>query len=251
MANRDEEAENALKLLFCAFFGLSVAAYLLSDVSGDHNCLRSYAEETIAGGMLGTFAIVMIVSLTWLVVAYGLHGHDVLSFLRRLIHVATAFVALLLCTSSLSYLQAEVPDGPSFWASALLFVVGMVFYVAATPVGAWVGTFLSARVNTMPCRGQFSLGLVVSHWWQKLRGPVTTWWRGMRNPVTSCARVALGYLGLAAIADATVLSGSDGAWGHPNVVLTYVVAWLALIFSLGVLVLTMRAMAPTAASQGR
>lgn len=231
IANREEEAASALKLLFCAFFGLGVAAYLLADVAGDSNCLRSSTEETIAGGMLGTFAVIMIVSLTWLVVAYGLHTRGVLRFLRLLIHVATAFVALLLCASSLTFLQAEVPHGPSFWASAAFFIAGGLFYVAATPVGMRGVKTLSARTGDMS-------------WLIRPDSAVVNAWRKMSNPVTSCIGAALGYLGLAAIADAFVLSGPDSAWGHPKVFEAYVVAWLALIFSLGVLVLAMRAMAP-------
>jgi predicted membrane channel-forming protein YqfA (hemolysin III family) len=249
MANRDKEAASTLKLLFCAFFGLGVAAYLLADVAGDGNCLRSSTEETIAGGMLGTFAIVMIVSLTWLVVAYELHAHDVLRFLRRLIHVATAFVALLLCTSSLSYLQAEVPHGPSFWASAMLFIVGGLFYVAATPAGP-------GAVNAALKGVKFVLAGVSRLLGQKpaSAGPAALasgdpakqgWWQQIRDPLTGCVWAALGYLGLAAIADAFVLSEPDSAWTHADVFETYVVAWGALIFSLGVLVLAMRAMAPT------
>lgn len=231
-ANRDEEAASALKLLLCAFFGLGVTAYLLAEVAGDGNCLRSYTEEAIVGGMLGTFAIVMIVSLTWLVVAYDQHARGVLRFLRRLVHVATAFVVLLLCASSLTCLQAEVPQGPSIWASVMLFVVGGLFYIAATPVGVRGAKFLAARVG-MYWLAQDSPDPAVANWLQK-----------MRNPVTDCIWAALGYLGMASIADTFVLSGLDVAWARPKVFETYVVVWIALILSLGVLVLAMRAMAP-------
>jgi hypothetical protein len=61
------EAARALKLLFSAFFGLVVTAYLFADQAADTNCLRAQSEEVLAGGLLGTFAIIMIVSLTWLV----------------------------------------------------------------------------------------------------------------------------------------------------------------------------------------
>jgi hypothetical protein len=39
--SRGQEAVRALKLLFCAFFGLAVAAYLLADQAADSYCLRA------------------------------------------------------------------------------------------------------------------------------------------------------------------------------------------------------------------
>jgi hypothetical protein len=106
---RGRETARALKLLFSAFFGLVVTAYLFADQAADTNCVRAFAEENLAGALLGTFALVLIVSLTWLVVAYRLHAEGTLGFFRSLIYFASAFVVLLLCTSSYSAAPRAAP----------------------------------------------------------------------------------------------------------------------------------------------
>lgn len=229
---RGEEAASALKLLCCAFFGLVVAAYLLADQAADKNCLRASSEEAISGGILGTFAIVMIVSLTWLIVAYDRHAHGVLRFLRHLIYVASAFVVLLLCTSCFSYVQAEIPHGPPPAVSILIYLAGGLLYLLAVPASPRVLGSLPARI-TRPAasadRGSAAAG--DAH-------------RKRRNPVDRCAWAALGYLAVAAIADAFVLSLSDTAWDRPLVPAAYVVAWSSLVLPLGVLIVALRALAP-------
>src|SRR5262249_4730820 len=122
------EAANALKLMFCAFLGLAVAAYLFADQAADGNCLRASSEEILAGGILGTFAIVMITSLSWLVAAYDMQKHDVLRFLRHLLYATSALVVVLLCTSSYSYLQADLPRGPSNATVFSLYATGFLIY---------------------------------------------------------------------------------------------------------------------------
>ena len=78
-------------------------AYLFADQAADSLCVRVNAKETLNGGILGTFTIIMIVSLTWLVVAYKMRTHDTLGFLRGLIYFASGLVVLLLCPSSYTY----------------------------------------------------------------------------------------------------------------------------------------------------
>jgi hypothetical protein len=231
VASRSEEAARALKLLFCAFFGLAVAAYLLADQAGDTNCLRAASEETLSGGILGTFAIVMMVALTWLVVAYELHSHGVLRFLRGLIYFASAFVVLLLCTSSYSYLQAEVPDGPPQVMMILIYLTGGLLYLIAVPVGSHIVTFRPARVTRIAASMNHE------------SDPVAGTHQAKRSAVDRCAWAALGYLAAAAIGDAFVLTMSDSVWARPQLPAAYVVAWSSLLLPLGVLVLAMRALA--------
>jgi predicted membrane channel-forming protein YqfA (hemolysin III family) len=232
VATRSEEAARALKLLLCAFFGLVVVAYLFADLAGDSNCLRANSEEVISGGILGTFAIVMIVSLAWLTVAYEMHARGVLRFLRHLIYVASAFVVLLLCTSSYSGLQAEFRRGPPLIVGIFIYVVGGLFYFFSILGGSRSAALLRSWVaRRIAGSGHGS-------------GSTADGARQERGPVDRCIWAALSYLGIAAIADAFVLGSSDTVWDHPQAAFAYVVAWASLLLSISVLTLALRAIPP-------
>lgn len=221
-------AANAAKLLFSAFLGLAVAAYLLADQAADTYCRRASAEEVVAGGILGTFAIIMIVSLTWLTIAYGMQDHGVLRFLRHLDYVATAFVVLLLCTSSFSFLAADLAAAPSPSAVTSLYLAGGLCCTLGHPVSSRILAAALARViprRNPPGRNS-----------------------GSRQPrfsaVDVCAWVALGYLTAAAISDAVVVSMTDNAWSRPSALIVYVLAWASLVLPLGVLILSWHSLPP-------
>jgi hypothetical protein len=233
VASRGEEAANALKLLFCAFFGLAVVAYLYTDETGDKICLRASSEAALSGGILGTFAIIMIVSLTWLIVAYNRHAHDVLRFLRHLVYVACAFVVVLLCTNSCSYLQSEVPNGSPPAVSILIYLVGGLLYLFAIPIGPRATRSLPMRLAGLSRPADQVSGVLAGN--AHRDGP---------SPVDRCAWAALGYLTVAAIADAFVLSLSSAAWDLPRAPVAYTVAWSSLLLPLAILIAALRAMAP-------
>lgn len=231
--SRSEDAARALKLLFSAFFGLAVVAYLLADQAADTNCLRAASEETLSGGILGTFAIVMIVALTWLVVSYELHTFGALRFLQHLVYFAAAFVALLLCTSAYGYLQGEVPGGPPQLVIVLIYLVGGLLYLISLPVASRMAEFFP-----MPTwRPSASGGLAVA---REARGVH----RMLHASVDRCAWAALGYLAVAAIADAVVLGLPGSAWDRPVVPVVYLIGWSSLVLPLIVLILAVRALAP-------
>jgi hypothetical protein len=233
-ADHAKDAASALKLMFCAFIGLAVAAYLLADQAADTDCLRASAEETLAGGLLGTFAIIMIASLTWLMAAYNMHHHGVLQFLRRLLYVAAIFVVLLLCTSSYSYLQTDLRHGPSDAAVFWIYAVGALFYGIGHPVSVRTACFLAARAKRM-------LGLEPHGMMQKAESR-----RERRWAVGFCTWAALIYLTVAAIGDAYVISTNNDTWESPSRNLVYWVAWASLVLPLAVLMLAINALAPDA-----
>jgi hypothetical protein len=230
---RGEHAACALKLLFSAFVGLAVVAYLFADTAASASCLQTSAQETLSGGILGAFAIVMIVALTWLLVAYSLHAGGVLKFLRRLIWFASAFVVLLLCTSSYDYLVAALPSGPPQWVFILIYVAGAVSLLAAVRPYSWTRGF--ALVVSRLVRQNESVSPVPE--------PVT----GRERAVSLCTTAAIGYLSVAAISDALALSVSDW-WNHSRPGISYIVAWASLLLPLAVLVTALRALAPDANS---
>jgi hypothetical protein len=232
VVSRGREAAPALKLLFCAFFGLAVAAYLLADQAADTYCLRASAEETLAGGILGTFSVIMIVSLSWLVVAYGLQGLGVLRFLRRLIYVASFFVALLLSTSSFTYLDESLPNSPSGRLGAGIYLAAVLLYVTSLPVLSAVRSLwsrLTGRAAADRCRS----------------GDADA------RRVNVCAWVTLVYLAIAAIGDAVVVSMTDSAWNQPPMPVVQLIAWSSLVLPLIVLVFAMRALAPEGSDRKR
>jgi hypothetical protein len=214
----DLPASAALKLLFSAFFGLAVAAYLFADQAADSLCVRVSAEETLNGGLLGTFAVIMIVSLTWLVVAYELHGDDTpLRFLRGLVYFASAFVALLLCTNSYTYLNAVTRNGVSGATAVFIFLIGVLACIAAVVSGSASGGRLRAR--TRPHARQ-------------------------RRAVDLSCWTALGYLAAASITDAIVLAVPNSDWNTIPRLVVDALAWGSLLLPLAVLVLALRALAP-------
>src|SRR5262249_60734682 len=92
---RQFEAAQALKLLLATFLGFAVTSYLLANDAGEQTCARADSLLVVAGAPLGTFSILMLAALTWLVAAYRDELEDVLKLLRVLIYVASAFVVLL------------------------------------------------------------------------------------------------------------------------------------------------------------
>lgn len=225
------EAARALKLLFSAFFGLAVTAYLFADQAADENCLRAQSEEALVGGLLGTFAIIMIVSLTWLIVAYGLHADGVLRFLRGLIYVASGFVVGLLCTSSYTYLDAVLPHGTSNLVLDSMYVIGLLIWLAAvlaeSGAAAWLTAWSTRRLKWV----NYSPGSTTGN--RTVRSSAVDW----------CAWAALGYLALASAADSFVLASSESLWRSPRLPGIYAVAWSSLLIPLVVLVLALRALA--------
>lgn len=179
----------------------------------------------MAGGILGTFSIIMIVSLSWLVVAYDLQGLEVLRFLRRLIYVASLFVAILLSTSSFTYLDESLPTGPSEQSVAGIYLFTVLLYVASLPV------LSAARSLRSRLTGRVAVD-------RKSSG------NDYARRVDICAWVTLVYLAIAAVGDAVVVSMTDSAWNQPPTQVVQVIAWSSLLLPLIVLVFAMRALAP-------
>jgi hypothetical protein len=130
-------ADQALKLLFVSFLGLAVASYLLADLGGEQACPRGELEEALGGTVLGTFAIVMLAALTWLVAAWR-EDSRLLDFVRMAVYVAAAFVLLLLGTNSVGSLNAELTYGSHAAASWELYIATGIAAAAAGTQAAWL-----------------------------------------------------------------------------------------------------------------
>jgi hypothetical protein len=140
------ESALALKLLLTAFFGLAVTAYFLADLAGEQTCARAETTEALAGGSLGTFSVITIAALTWLVVAYKRH-EQVLGFLHALVYVASSFVTLLLCTSATSYINADLPHASQTLADVLIYTAGGLFLTGGA---LWLWWYSRTRRGQKP-----------------------------------------------------------------------------------------------------
>ena len=229
---RHREAAAGLKLLLCAFLGLMVATYLLVLQSADENCLHTISEGTIFGGILGTFVIIMLVALTWLVTTSERHEHRVLQFLRQLISVGTGLVVLLICTSSFSHLRAAVPNGPPQATVVGIYLVGGLPYVAGLP-----GV---VRLRVPPLLARSHLRTSRNH----QLGRAADRRHERRWTVDVCAWLALCYLAVTAVCGSLVVGTTDRAWDPRPVHVIYIIAWSSVVAPLCVLVSALRACAP-------
>jgi hypothetical protein len=219
----DRESAQALKLLFTAFFGLAVTSYLLAVMAGEQKCPRAETIEALAGGALGAFAVIMITSLTWLVVAYKRHTDGVLEFLHALVYVGCLFVALLLTTNSLSYIGADlIGHSHSVIDPVLVGISG-----------------ISLIVN------------IVLIWWRSRYGDSKTPKTENVSTTTDrtvnwCAWAALIYLALISLATGIAVSLPPGMWfPAPAPWGAYLIAAGSLVLPLGVLSLAIGALART------
>jgi hypothetical protein len=156
--SQDEErqaaAGQALKLLFSAFFGLATASYLLADLGGEQACPRGGLEEALAGSLLGTFSLVMISAMTWLVAACR-QDTRVLNFTRYPAYVASAFVLLLLATNSVGTINSELNYGSHAVVSWALYLATAAVATAAAVQGVRLER---AAGETVPDAGHGSVG---------------------------------------------------------------------------------------------
>jgi hypothetical protein len=216
------EAAQALKMLLTAFFGLTVTSYLLADMAGEQACLRAETTEALAGGSLGAFAVITVVALTWLVVAYNQHENDVLIYLHVLVYVSSSFVVLLLCTSSVTYLSADMPQASNTAIDVLMYMTGGIAILAG---GVWIWRFRpKAAPLVLPTRPEVS----------------TTSNRAVNNSIA----VALAYLTISSLATGILVSFPGQDWyPSPARWVVYLVAESSLVLPLIALLFMVNSMA--------
>ena len=188
-------------------------------MAGDQICPRAQTTEVLTVGALGTFAVVMITSLTWLVVAFKRHDYNVLAFLHRLVYISCIFIVFLLGTHSTSYLEAELPNSAS--------TVNIVLYIAS-------GLFLVA--------GAFWIWKAPKDKSKSSDVSITS-----DAAVNWCAWAALIYLALTSLATGVVESSPPQKWNpYPAAWPIYLAAASSLVLPLVVVTLAIRGLARTA-----
>jgi len=228
------EAAQALKLLLVAFLGLAVTSYLLANDAGEQTCPRADSLVVVVGGPLGTFSVLMLVSLTWLVAAYGGELEDVLKLLRGLIYVASAFVVLLLCVSSQSYVSAELGRGgwiPLWVVSDFIYGVGFLAIFVGVGVltrNRWVRVWKRRHAAGHPAT------------WDKRRARSP---EQLNKDVNRCFVAALSYLAVVSFSAGAVI-GFPRGWYHPiHATFVYTAALAALLVPVPIFALAARALA--------
>jgi hypothetical protein len=217
------EAAQALKIFMTAFFGLAVTAYLLADIAGEQACWRAETIETLAGGSLGAFAVITVVALTWLVVAYSHHENNVLTYLHILAYVSSSFVVLLLCTSSVTYLNADMPDVSNTTVDILMYTTGGVAILGGAVWIRWRSKHASSRA---PANGQRHVAITSD------------------GTVNFAITVALVYLAISSLVTGIAASFPGQDWyPFPARWVVYLVAESALVLPLVVLVFMVNAIA--------
>ncbi|WP_405844628.1 hypothetical protein [Streptomyces sp. NBC_01518] len=159
-AGGDGHASRGLRLLMPSFFGLAVASYLYSVVTGELVCRRALVEQLFVGGILAANAVVVIAALSWLFLAYGRNSDGEVRFLRGLVLVSAIFAMFMLATSSVSFHNALTDRNAAWWAfrmvwgsfAVLLFATVFLWRKPVPPVRAaniagWPYDILNKRVN--------------------------------------------------------------------------------------------------------
>lgn len=124
-AGGDGHASRGLRLLLPCFFGLAVASYLYSLISGELVCLRALTEQLFAGAILAADAIVVIVALAWLLPAFRRNQHGEVSFFRGLILFAAQFSMLMLIVSSVGFTNGVLLHRAAGWSDAMVWLSGL------------------------------------------------------------------------------------------------------------------------------
>ncbi|HEX4833054.1 MAG TPA: hypothetical protein VH478_18380 [Trebonia sp.] len=184
---------------------------------------------TLSSGIFRTALVIMTVALTWIIAAYDRRDYGVLRILRHLVYVATAMAALLLDWSCLAYIQTEDPAGYTAPAISAVLAASALAYLLALPASRRAAGVLLARVP-VPAAG--------------IRPPAATGRpRAGQRAVDGCVRATLGYLAAAVLAD--MVTAMFPAIGQPGGTVALVVAGASLLPPLAILVLALRAMAPS------
>jgi hypothetical protein len=232
---RQFEAAQALKLLFETFLGFAVTSYLLANDGGEQTCSRADSLLVVAGGPFGTFSVLMLVALTWLVAAYRDELHDVLRLLRILIYVASAFVVLLLCVSSQSFISAEIGSQGEL---SLTVVSDGIYGVGILAIVVGLAVLMRRRVSwwiSQLRRRVFYLPRSAEH-----RVPSET---QLARRVNRCFYAAMVYLAISGFGAGAVIGFPQGWYQPMHQLFVYFLGFATLLAPVPVFVLGAHALA--------
>ncbi|MFJ9154166.1 hypothetical protein ACIRP7_40375 [Streptomyces sp. NPDC102270] len=205
--NRTADAARALKLLLSAFFGLAIVAYLEGVVRGEQECPRAQTESVINGGALAVGAVAVMVSLSWLVLAFDRHQSGVLGYFRTVVIYGSAFVIVMLVVSSIGYLDATVGEehAASEWAMCGFGLLA----IAATQTVPRI-----RRLHARELDGRMPDGEVEGRWDRR---------------VSRGASAGLIFFGFSALASSAAASWSTRHWYPVPAEIAYAAAWSSLV----------------------
>jgi hypothetical protein len=104
----------ALQFLTAAFIVFALDSYFSAITAGELACNRAGAQTLLTGGMLGTGAIMTVVGLGWLILAYANNTQEIRILLGFIIVGIWALVIILLALSGMEegqdLVQGHFPD---------------------------------------------------------------------------------------------------------------------------------------------
>lgn len=239
----------ALALLFAAFVGLGLDAYLFGLATGDSTnvigkvsaCRRSWTEAMFAAGLLGIGAVVIVASFV-LLFTFSIPGSDkhtngppnyigeTVQLLERLSNALRAGVGLVVVTllymTSRSYLIAVFNDHIPLFGTLYLYIY---FALGVVAVVAVVGDALIER---------------------KFDNAVARFLRASSKPqFIKALQIAVysfgGYIVISGLAAAVVASSSASFWNPVNPIVQLVifstVIWVSLASLMPIMLLLARA----------
>jgi hypothetical protein len=220
--NRSADAARALKLLVSAFFGLAIVAYLCGIVRGEQECERAQTESAFNAASLAVGAIVVMVALSWLVLAFDRHESGVLSHFRKVVVFGAVFVTGMLLLSSVGYVQASVKGSTDASNYAMVaFTVVSVFAICAF---AW-----RLQLHARDINGDVPAGEETKKRLDRRAG-VAAW-------------ASLAFFGLSSVASSLAASRPRREWYPIRHWIVYSTGWLTLAGPVVVIVLCVRALA--------
>ncbi|MEO3754529.1 hypothetical protein [Streptomyces sp. B6B3] len=215
----DGHASRGLRLLLPCFFGLAVVSYLYAVTAGELVCARAHTEALLAGAALGADAIVVVVALAWLLLAYQRDRHREVRFFRELVHFAAQFSAFMLTGSSVAFADLVLGPRASPWFEAAAWASGGALMVAI--LLGWRGPPPSPPPPWAP-----------DHWRYEIH---------YDRRVSVCAWTVLSLSGLLALGSGIASSVPYDAWGRPAPWVVYALAEAALLAAGTILVTAVRA----------
>jgi hypothetical protein len=121
----------ALQLLSAAFIVFALDSYFSSVTAGELDCNRAYAESILSGGVLGTGAIMLVASLSWLVVAYFDSSEEIRFLFAAIMAGVWIIVLSMLALSGMG-------EGPAILNNRNQVSVDSAPYIISAPAGGAV-----------------------------------------------------------------------------------------------------------------
>jgi hypothetical protein len=116
----------ALQFLLAAFIIFTLDSYFSSVTSGELACNRAYAETVLSGGILGTAAVMLVASISWLIVAYSDPSDEIRIVLKAILVGIWTVIIGMLTLSAVDEGESLLPSNGHSLVNVAPWVIGIV-----------------------------------------------------------------------------------------------------------------------------